>query len=156
MKTKSGLASKQILPAMAVVGMLLILAAITKPQYSCGDMGMIRATSQLCTDLQTVRSQIGSYRIQHDDELPGTTEGVSFIEALTLKTNADGSIAKEGRFGPYLQQFPVNGFNGLDTVEIDECPGGGNYGCPGGTDYGWHYNTTTGGFHAGDDAHVGL
>jgi hypothetical protein len=113
------------------------------------------------------------YRTQHNDKLPGTTEGVSFIEAMTLKTNADGSLAinpdgsipKVGGFGPYLQRIPANPFirdnivmqyvrwfvrkgSRSDAVEIDGNPGGG--------DYGWNYNKTTGAFHADDDAHVNL
>lgn len=47
----------------------------------------------------------------------------------------------------FVMRFTRN-YNGLDTVEIDGNPGGG--------DYGWHYDTHTGLFRADDDAHVHL
>ena len=45
--------------------------------------------------------------------------------------------------GPYLTKIPANRRNGLDSIEIDGTLGGGNCG--------WHYNTTTGEFHADTD-----
>jgi hypothetical protein len=94
-----------------------------------------------------MRSQIELYKIHHNGDLPGTTADVNFVQAMTQKTNADGSLYPTGRgYGPYMRNIPVNPFNGLDTVEIDGVLGGG--------DHGWHFNSKTGKFHADDDKHI--
>jgi hypothetical protein len=142
METRSGLTFREVL--LALLGVVVVLAAAQGfiPEFGrCCPPRTLE--QQLCSNLQTLRSQIELYKIQHNDKLPGTTEGVSFVEALMLRTDANGLIVREGGFGPYLQQFPMNERNGLVTVEIDGYLGGG--------DYGWHYDTKTGGFHADTD-----
>ena len=95
-----------------------------------------------------MRSQIEFYKIQHNGDLPGAAADVNFAQALTQKTNAEGSLNPTGRgYGPYMRNIPVNPFDDLDTVEIDGVLGGG--------DHGWHFNSTTGKFHADDDKHTG-
>jgi hypothetical protein len=101
------------------------------------------------SDLQAMRSQIELYKIHHNGYLPGAAADVNFVQALTQATNADGSLNPTGRrYGPYMRKIPVNIHNGLDTVEINGILGGG--------DYGWHFNSTTGKFHADTDKHTGL
>jgi len=95
-----------------------------------------------------MRVAIGLYKVQHNDQLPGTTAGVSFAEALTQRTDEDGTLNPAGRRGPYIRRIPVNPFNDLDTVEMDGVLGDGSHG--------WHFSTATGEFNADTAAHTGL
>jgi hypothetical protein len=95
-----------------------------------------------------MRAQIGLYKIQHNDQLPGTA-GVSFEDAMTKKTDENGALNLAGILGPYVPRIPVNPFNELDTIEIDE-------GVLGGGSHGWYYSTTTGDFYADTDAQTSL
>ena len=143
MKARSGFTLVEILIVVVILG---ILAAIVIPQFT--DASTEAKTSSLCTDLQTMRSQIELYKIQHNDALPGAGTA-SFQDALTGTTDIAG--AANGTYGPYVQQIPTNQFNDLDTIDMDaddSTLGGGNAG--------WHFNTATGAFHADTAAHVGL
>ncbi len=146
METKSGFTLIQLF-VVIILCVLWLFVSILIPQFSSAstssDLGGLTGE-----DLLAMRSQIELYKIHHNGELPGTAAGVSFVQALTQKTNPDGSLNPTSRYGPYLKKIPVNHYNGLDTVEIDGVVGGG--------DYGWHYNTTTGEFHADTDKHAGL
>jgi len=110
MKARSGFTLVEILIVVVILG---ILAAIVIPQFT--EASTEAKTSSLMSDLQTVRSQIELYKIQHGDALPGDTDadgainsGDAFKTALTTAS---------GGYGPYLQKFPSNPFatNG-DTV----------------------------------------
>ena len=128
---------------LIVVVILGILAAIVIPQFT--EASTEAKTSSLCTDLQTMRSQIELYKIQHNDALPGAGTA-SFVDALIGQTDIAGAVGTD--YGPYIQQIPTNQFNDKSDVELDGVLGGGSHG--------WNFNTTTGAFHADDDAHVGL
>lgn len=155
---KAGFTLVEILIVVVILG---ILAAIVIPQFTeaSGEAKM----SSLCTDLQSVRSQIELYKIQHNDALPGedntaaggTHTGTSgFINGLIGYTNING-VTQAGPgadvYGPYLQKIPKNQFNNKET--IDEEAGTAALG---GNNCGWHFNTTTGAFHADTDLHVSL
>lgn len=143
MKAKVGFTLVEILIIVVILG---ILAAIVIPQFT--EASTEAKTSRLCTDLQTMRSQIELYKIQHNDELPGAGEA-TFIEAMTGQTDIFGAVG--GTYGPYVKKIPTNAFNDLDTIEeetVDTGLGGGNAG--------WHFNNVTGDFHADTDAHVDL
>ena len=156
MRAKRGFTLVEILIVVVILG---ILAAIVIPQFTeaSGEAKM----SSLCTDLQSVRSQIELYKIQHNDALPGedntagggTHTGTSgFLNGLIGYTDING-VTQPGPganvYGPYLQKIPVNQFNNLDTIEQ-------GVGAPGGNDNGWYHNTSTGSFHADTDLHVNL
>ena len=143
MKAKSGFTLVEILVVVVVLG---ILAAIVIPQFT--PAATEAKTSRICSDLQVMRLAIELYEVQHNDDLPGAAAGVSFQQAMTQKTNADGALNPAGPYGPYLQKVPTNPFNELDTIEIDGVIGGGTHG--------WHFNSTTGQFHADTDAHTGF
>ena len=143
MRAKSGFTLVEILIVVVILG---ILAAIVIPQFT--EASTEAKTSSLCTDLQTMRSQIELYKIQHNDDLPGAGTA-SLVVALTGQTDVAGAVGTD--YGPYLQKIPTNQFNDLNTIEeeaVDTGLGGGNAG--------WHFNTVTGGFHADTAAHVGL
>jgi general secretion pathway protein G len=145
MKAKSGFTLVEILIVVVILG---ILAAIVIPQFT--EASTEAKTSSLCTDLQTMRSQIELYKVQHNDDLPGAGTA-SFEEAITQKTDITGALDAAGAYGPYLQKIPTNPFNDLNTVQVEA----GTTGLGGGNT-GWHFDSATGAFHADTDDHVAL
>jgi general secretion pathway protein G len=136
MKAKSGFTLVEILIVVVILG---ILAAIVIPQFT--EASTEAKTSSLCTDLQTMRSQIELYKIQHNDQLPGSG-GATFVQAMTGQTDVAGAVGTD--YGPYLQKIPTNQFNDDDTITENGTLGDGSGG--------WEFNTTTGAFHADDSA----
>ncbi len=136
---------------LIVVIILGILAAIVIPQFT--EASSDARESALSSDLQTVRSQLELYKVQHLDKYPddGGADGATFVNRLTSKTKQDGTVDAGGSYGPYLQTFPTNPFNDLATVEIEA--GDGNLG---GGSHGWHFNSTTGRFAPDDDDHTDM
>ncbi len=143
MKAKSGFTLVEILIVVVILG---ILAAIVIPQFT--EASTEAKTSSLMTDLQTIRSQIELYKIQHNDELPGFGTA-SFTDAMTQYTDIAGALATTqapgtGNYGPYIQQIPTNQFNDLKTItEAITTPAA----APG---TGWFLNTVTGEWRAAD------
>ncbi len=124
---------------LIVVVILGILAAIVVPQFTeaSGDAKVSAVTS----DLQTVRSQLQLYKLQHGGAFP--TDPVA---QLTTATKLDGSAG--GSIGPYLVSFPSNPFTASADVDIDGTKGDGSHA--------WYYNSTTGEFAPDDAGHSGL
>ena len=137
MKAKSGFTLVEILIVVVILG---ILAAIVIPQFT--EASTEAKLSSLCTDLQTVRSQIELYKIQHNDNLPGSGTA-TWVEAMTGKTDVAGAVGTD--YGPYLQKIPTNQFNDLDTVRLSGAAAGAN-------SDGWRFDTTSGAFQADDTA----
>ena len=145
MRAKNGFTLVEILIVVVILG---ILAAIVIPQFT--EASNEARTSSLSQDLQTVRSQVELYKIQHTDTLPGSVTGVSVAVALTQYTTAAGALADPqapgtGIFGPYLQKIPTNPYasaNGdtIQPVTTNPTTGDG--------DPGWFFNSTTGAFGA--------
>ena len=145
MKAKSGFTLVEILIVVVILG---ILAAIVIPQFT--EASTEAKTSSLCTDLQTVRSQIELYKIQHNDDLP-VPEGATWNK-MTKYTDIDGTVndtftAAQFKYGPYLQKIPMNQFNDLDKIRVES--GASTAGAN--TD-GWVFNTDDGNFQADDSA----
>ena len=104
---------------LIVVIILGILAAIVIPQFTSAseDARKNSVTSQL----QTIRSQVELYKLQHRDKFPTAdgNPGTIVWSMLTQKTNAAGTTnVADGpvEFGPYLQAEPVNGLNGKSAA----------------------------------------
>lgn len=114
---------------LIVVVILGILAAIVIPQFSSASQAA--QASSLVTQLQSIRSQLELYQLQHGGGYPpiGADDGVfaaggaaSFWGQLTNLTDQDGNIfeteaaanAARGNgtniFGPYLQKPVGNPF----------------------------------------------
>jgi hypothetical protein len=87
--------------------------------------------STLVTTVQSLRSQVALFKLQHNDRLPGVcplvTNGgpfnanqATFWAQLTQFTDDDGytSPTKSARFcyGPYMQSIPVNPTNNSNTI----------------------------------------
>lgn len=108
-----------LIEILIVVIILGILAAIVIPQFSSASNDARK--SNLQTTVQTLRSQIALYKLQHQDVLPDLSTN---WEALTLKTEVDGTTlaatatptAGTTYFGPYMQDTPVNSLTNSSTV----------------------------------------
>ena len=106
---KSGFTLVEILIVVIILG---ILAAIVIPQFT--NASQDARESALLSQLQTLRSQIELYKLQHFDKLPDL---VTNWNPLTTKTNSAGAASvNPNDFGPYMQSAPSNPINTLTTV----------------------------------------
>jgi general secretion pathway protein G len=159
MRAKSGFTLVEILIVVVILG---ILAAIVIPQFT--EASTEAKTSSLVTDLQSVRSQIELYKVQHNDNLPGVPNGThtasdqSFAVAMINYTDIFGEVTTKddpnGAYGPYLMKIPTNQF--VDSVGVgsgtDDPPSEVTDGSQG-----WYFNTSNGKFWATDSAdHLNL
>ena len=138
---------------LIVVIILGILAAIVIPQFT--EASNDARESALASDLQTVRSQIELYKVQHNERLPhlkedGTADTANFINRLTGRTDQDGKVNAAGAFGPYLQKFPTNSF--MSVAGANTCAFGTADPAPVSTTVGWYFNTSLGKISACDSA----
>jgi len=111
--TSKGFTLIEILIVVIILG---ILAAIVIPQFSSAS-GDARKSS-LATTVQSLKSQVALYRLQHSDQLPDTT---NFWTLMTTKTDAAGAAfvqgtSNSGPFGPYMQDIPKNALNSNTSV----------------------------------------
>ncbi len=103
---------------LIVVIILGILAAIVIPQFTNASEDARK--SSLTSQLQTLRSQIELYKLQHRDNYPtddGLVSGTWSWDRLTTRTDEDGAeftgaVGQTGPFGPYLQAPPKNSIQG--------------------------------------------
>ena len=113
---KGGFTLVEILIVVIILG---ILAAIVIPQFTSASQDARR--NSLTSQLQTLRSQLELYKLQHLDQLPtelvGSTPNWS---QLTMKTNDQGATGTSTAFpfGPYLQADPKNPLNGSTGVRV--------------------------------------
>ena len=140
---------------LIVVIILGILAAIVIPQFT--EASNDARESALASDLQTCRSQLELYKVQHLDTYPTVA---NFVDQLISRTNQAGALMPVGGavadypYGPYLQKFPSNPFvSGATTNQVQAEAGDDNLG---GGSHGWHFNTDMGAFAPDDDAHSSL
>jgi len=141
MKAKSGFTLVEILIVVVILG---ILAAIVIPQFT--NASTEAKTNSLMSNLQSIRSQIELYKVQHNDLKPAP-EAAGTWTRMTSKTKIDGTVDAAGTYGPYLQQIPKNPFNDLSTVR-----GEAGASTAGANTHGWVFNTGTGAFQADDTA----
>jgi general secretion pathway protein G len=154
MRAKSGFTLVEILIVVVILG---ILAAIVIPQFTGASTEA--KESALVSDLQSIRSQIELYKIQHNDILPGEilnvggsvtpASALTFVNALTLKTDQYGNVGTDpivNRFGPYMQKLPENPFSTATAVvlaNISEGPSSVELdGTAGDDSAGWNLITT--------------
>ena len=106
-----------LIEILIVVIILGILAAIVIPQFT--NASKEAKQSSLVTMVQSLRSQIALFKLQHNDYLPGTAplNGATFDQAtfwdqMLLFTDVTGATnaTKTVQFdkGPYMQSIPKN------------------------------------------------
>src|SRR5260221_2686491 len=113
---------------LIVVIILGILAASVIPQFSNGSTDGRKAS--VLSQLQTFRSQIQLYKLQHNDILPDLVAN-QWVQMMN-KTNLAGVVdtTATGIYGPYIESQPVNPLNGNTKVALTA----------GAADVGWIYS----------------
>ena len=133
MRKNKGFTLVEILIVVVILG---ILAAIVIPQFS--DASTQSKVSSCRSSLQSLRSQIQLYKIQHNDAPP--TTAASFATQMTTETEpvAAGTAGDSSgnEVGPYIQQVPFNPWNQLNTISAAN-------------DGGWIYDAATGNIWVG-------
>lgn len=122
---------------LIVVIILGILAAIVIPQFT--NASSDARNSSLASTLQTLRSQIELYKLQHGDTLPNLTTATGSWAPFT-GTTTYGNPAQT--FGPYMQAVPTNPENGFSTV-VDSTASPGTT-VTAGTGFTYDYNSGNG------------
>ena len=115
-KNRRGFTLVEILIVVIVLG---ILAGITIPQF--GSTSQDSRNAALKSQLQTVRSAIEVYRMQHMDQLPDLA--ASWTPLLT-QTNPQGGTTGTTLVGPYLPIVPINAITGGSTLSTTAHAGG--------------------------------
>ena len=133
MRKNQGFTLVEILIVVVILG---ILAAIVIPQFS--DASTQSKVSSAASSIQTIRSQISLYKIQHNDNPP--TLASLILDAatpgtgqMTGETNEAGTVAAGSDYGPYLQSIPANPFNSSNTPAAADA-----------ADVGWVYDASDG------------
>jgi general secretion pathway protein G len=116
-----------LIEILIVVIILGILAAIVIPQFSNASNDARK--SSLASTVQTLRSQVALYKLQHGDALPDLATSWDPL----LKTSTFGAAT----VGPYMQSIPVNPLVQSATLNAVVVNGDGDA-----TKTGW----TTGGY----------
>jgi general secretion pathway protein G len=128
--SKRGFTLVEILIVVIILG---ILAAIVIPQFT--NASTEARQSNVRSQLQTLRSQIELYKLQHKDVPPALV--TSNWDCFTKYTDIDGDIAasKDAThiYGPYMNAAPVNPLSGFNTIGAALADDGG-----------WVYSETTG------------
>lgn len=135
MRKNKGFTLVEILIVVVILG---ILAAIVIPQFS--DASTQSKISSAKSSLQTLRSQVSLYRIQHSDDAP-TADA-----QLTGQTDGDGNAGTQ--FGPYVQSIPKNPFISDDTADDVAYGLDAAFAADGTT--GWYISTDTGDVYMND------
>jgi len=155
MNRKKGFTLVEILIVVIILG---ILAAIVIPQFT--EASNDARESALASDLQTVRSQLELYKVQHLENYPGTDpddgsfDAALFKSQLTSRTNQSGTVGTDASsypYGPYLQTFPTNPFASANGNAVEGAASQTADGDPG-----WFFNTGTGKFSPNDSSHSSL
>lgn len=121
-QTRKGFTLIEILIVVIILG---ILAAIVIPQFT--NASKEAKQSSLVTMVQSLRSQIALFKLQHNDYLPGcnpvsntTFAEATFWDQMTLFSDLAGGTqaAKDAThvYGPYMQSKPVNPLNSSSSV----------------------------------------
>ena len=113
---------------LIVVIILGILAAVVIPKFSTASVQT--RENILRENLRMFRTQIGCYKITHNDIAPGYPGGntalapteQAFIDQMTMSTDENCATAAAGTpgfpFGPYLRTIPANSVNRSMSVQI--------------------------------------
>lgn len=152
MRKNKGFTLVEILIVVIILG---ILAAIVIPQFT--NASEEARGSQISSDIQTLRSQLELYRVQHLERYPniaadGTADAdpANFVLRLTQRTTDAGAIDAAGPRGPYLQAFPTNPYTQSNAVKF------GVAGTDTDASVGWIFDTATGRIAPSDEDHKGL
>ena len=123
---------------LIVVIILAALAALVVPQ-----LGQASADPDLATlsaTLQTIRTPLQYYKIQHNGAFPSLA---NWEKQMLSRSRSNGTLSANGSFGPYLLQIPVNPLDGSRKISSVQDGRGG-----------WMYDQHTGHFQSNDPSVV--
>ena len=103
-KSNKGFTLVEILIVVIILG---ILAAIVIPQFTNASQDARK--SSLVSQLQTLRSQIELFKLQHGDALPDLVTNWNPMTTVTVYATKN--------YGPYMQAIPVNPLTGGSVVK---------------------------------------
>ena len=141
-RSQRGFTLVEILIVVIILG---ILAAIVIPQFTSASQDARK--NSLTSQLQTLRSQIELYKLQHLDQLPsGLVASTPVWDQMINKTNASGTTGTTTAypFGPYLQSAPTNPLNGQSAMLVVTADQTGGGALTGGTSKGFVINSNNG------------
>ena len=140
---KGGFTLVEILIVVVILG---ILAAIVIPQFTSASE--TAKASSLQSQLQTIRSQLELYQVQHNGMYPllselsdATNPWGPLVETTDLPVDSSASYSgtlgdTDNPFGPYMQKPPANPFTASATnASVAASAAAG---------VAWEYNETTG------------
>ena len=138
---KSGFTLVEILIVVIILG---ILAAIVIPQFTNASQDARK--SNLASQVQTLKSQIELYKLQHHDAPPQLQTN---WDQFTKCTNDSGTVSTAAnpvlpdpttgyQYGPYMQTTPTNPLTASSAVAALNAPDGS---------HGWTFDTVTGTIH---------
>jgi general secretion pathway protein G len=168
MKARKGFTLVEILIVVVILG---ILAAIVIPQFT--NASTEAKESSLVSNLQSVRSQVELYKIQHGDLKPGQTrnattgaittgDAAALVNAMTGYTDQNGNYNATADasypYGPYMKKLPANPFSTTAATVVtvaDKAQGSssvavGTSAAAGDNSTGWYFETDIGHFTAND------
>jgi len=113
MKKNRGFTLVEILIVVIILG---ILAAIVIPQFTNASNDARNSSVQ--STLQTIRSQMELFKLQHSDTPPTATAITNWQLMLTQSTTTETNVTNPAgtNFGPYMQTAPTNPTNGKSAV----------------------------------------
>lgn len=130
---KTGFTLVEILIVVVILG---ILAAIVIPQFT--NASESAKASSLITQLQSIRSQLELYQVQHNGNYPDlSTDWTRFTMYTDVAGTTNATKTTVFKFGPYMQQPPVNAFENSSTTAAAAAAG-----------VGWTYASATGAIKA--------
>lgn len=119
---------------LIVVVILAVMAALVVPQF--GQASADPDLAALSATLQTIRTQLQYYKVQHNGNVPSLADW----EKLMLgRSQPHGRLSADGSCGPYLLQIPPNPLDGSATIASLQDGSGG-----------WAYDEATGHFQSND------
>jgi general secretion pathway protein G len=135
-----------LIEILIVVIILGILAAIVIPQFTSASTEARQGN--LKSQLQTLRSQIALYKLQHRDVAPSQTPA-TFWDQLTLYSDESGGTNATKtdvyKYGPYYDAPVVNPLTNSSAVGV----------ASGAANTGWAYDAATGKIKAMNSIAVG-
>lgn len=128
-RTQKGFTLVEILIVVVILG---ILAAIVIPQFS--EASTEAKLNSSMSSLQSLRSQISLYKIQHNDNPPAFNSFAAQLEQYSDAAGATNATKTDPYiYGPYVQSVPRNPWNNSSTVSATDATGAG-----------WVYDENTG------------